>query len=104
MINAATPSGFLIEVADAKTSSVTFVIVDWEILFTNNRFLFNHISVAITLKGKFPELINSLIRFVPSTHKQSSSFEGSLSLKALNLLIRELFLLVINKFIFSMMN
>ena len=104
MINAATPSGFLVEVADAKTSSETFIIVDWEICFANNGFLFNHISVAITLKGKFPELINSLIRFVPSTQKQSSSFEGSLSLKALNLLIRELFLLVINKFIFSMMN
>ena len=71
---------------------------------SNKLFFFNQASVAITLKGWILELINSWIKFVPSIQKQSSSFAGDLSLKDLNLLIKELLLLVITRFIFSMMS
>ena len=56
------------------------------------------------LEGKFPDLSNSSIRWVPSIQKKSLSLREDALLNDLNLLTRLLFLLVIFKKVFSMGN
>ena len=99
---AAIPSGWMVEIADAKTSSETIFINDsWNFLLRFWFFL-SHFSVTKILEGFFPDFSNSSIRWVPSMQKKSWPFGDDPLLKDLNLLTRLLFLLVIFKKVFSM--
>ena len=102
--NAAMPSGLIVEIAEAKTSSETIFIKDWSIFLLRFWFFLIHFSVTKILEGAFPDFNNSSIRCVPSIQKKSFSFREGPLLNVLNLLTRLLFLLVIFKKGFSMSN
>tara|TARA_Y100000589_G_scaffold306585_1_gene321452 strand:- start:260 stop:436 length:177 start_codon:yes stop_codon:yes gene_type:complete len=55
-------------------------------------------------EGLIPNFRNSSIKWVPSIQKEPFSLEDELSLKDLNLFIKGLFLLVMTKFLLSMVN
>ena len=96
------PSGFIVEIAEAKTSSETIVINDWSNLLPRCWFFLSHFSVTKISEGEFWDFNNSSMRWVPSMQKKSLSLWEDALLKDLNLLIRLLFLLVIFKKVFSM--
>ena len=98
------PSGFFVEIAEAKTSSETKVNNDLSNCLPRFWFFFSHFSVTKILEGEFPDLSNSSIRWVPSIQKKSLSLREDPLLNDLNLLTRLLFLLVIFKKVFSMSN
>ena len=101
---AAIPSGLIVEIADAKTSSETIFINDSSNFLLKFWFFLSHFSVTKILKGFFPDFSNSSIRCVPSMQKKSWSFGDDPLLNDLNLLTRLFFLLVIFKKVFSMIN
>ena len=98
------PSGLIVEIAEAKTSSETIVINDWSNFLLRLWFFLSHLSVTKILEGAFPEFNNSSMRWVPSMQKKSLSLREDPLLNDLNLLTRLLFLLVIFKKVFSMGN
>ena len=95
------PSGLTVEIAEAKTSSETKVINDWSNFLQRSWFFFSHLSVTKILEGELPDFNNSSIRWVPSMQKKSFSLREDPLLNELNILTRELFLLVIFKKVFS---
>ena len=101
---AAIPSGLIVEIADAKTSSETIFINDSSNFLLRFSFFLSHFSVTKILEGFFPDFSNSSMRCVPSMQKKSWSFGDDPLLNDLNLLTRLLFLLVIFKKVFSMSN
>ena len=98
------PSGLIVVIAEAKTSSDTKFISDWSNCELRFGFFFSHFSVTKILERAFLDFNNSSTRWVPSMQKKSWSFEGDPLLNDLNLLTRLLFLLVIFKKVFSMSN
>ena len=95
--NAAMPSGLIVEIAEAKTSSETIVINDWSNCLLRIWFFLSHFSVTKILEGAFLDFNNSSMRWVPSMQKKSLSLREDPFLNDLNLLTRLLFLLVISK-------
>ena len=91
------PSGLIVDIAEAKTSSVAIVINDGSNCLLRFWFFLSHFSVTKILMGVFPDFNNSSMRWVPSIQKKSLSFWGDPFLNDLNLLTRLLFLLVIFK-------
>ena len=102
--NAAMPSGLIVDIAEAKTSSVAIVINVWSNFLLRSWFFLSHFSVTKILDGAFPDFNNSSIRWVPSIQKKALSLREDPPLNDLNLLTRLLFLLVIVKRVFSMSN
>ena len=98
------PSGLIVEIAEAKTSSETIVINDWSNCLLRFSFFSSHFSVVKILEGAFLDINNSSIRWVPSMQKKSLSLREDPLLNDLNLLTRLFFLLVIFKKVFSMRN
>ena len=98
------PSGLIVEIADAKTSSETIFINDWWNLLLRLWFFLSHFSVTKILEGFLPDFNNSSMRCVPSIQKKSLSLGEDPLLNDLNLLTSSLLLLVIFKKVFSMRN
>ena len=98
------PSGLIVEIADAKTSSETIFINEWCNFLLRFWFFLSHFSVTKIFEGFFPDFNNSSSRWVPSMQKKSLSLREAPLLNDLNLLTRLLFLLVIFKKVFSMRN
>ena len=96
------PSGLIVEIADAKTSSETIFINDWFNFLLKFWFFLSHFSVTKILDGFFPDFNNSSTRWVPSMQKKSLSLQEDPLLNDLNILTRLFFLLVILIKVFSM--
>ena len=101
---AATPSGFFVETADLNDSFETLEMISKSKCLIKELLTPSHSSVAIIFEGLIPNFKNSSIKWVPSIQKKPFSFDDRLSLKDLNLFIKGLFLLVMTKNFFSMMN
>ena len=101
---AATPSGFLVETPAFNASLDTSAIIPESKYLIKWLFFTSHASVAIIFEGLMPNFKNSSIKWVPSMQKYPLSLADILSLIDLNLFIKGLFLLVMTKFLLSMMN